>query len=62
MAKSKNDNLIRIKSKGDKDGNGAGHMYTTRRKKYPNAPKFSVMKYNPIARKHTLYEEVKWKK
>ena len=54
------DKLIRIVSEGDENGVGKGHIYYTRKNKRKHAErKFEFKKFNPIAKKHTLYKEKK---
>ncbi len=40
---------------------GTGHFYTTSKNKRTTTEKLSFMKYDPKARKHVLYKEVKLK-
>jgi large subunit ribosomal protein L33 len=54
------DKLIKLVSEGDEKGVGKGHVYFTRKNKRKLAEKkFAFMKFNPVARKHTLYKEKK---
>ncbi len=54
------DRLIRLVSDGDEQGLGKGHVYyTTKNKRAHAEKKFAFKKYNPVARKHTLYREKK---
>lgn len=54
------DNLIRMVSVGDEGGEGKGHVYYVRKNKRKHAEtKFEFKKFNPIARKHTVYKEKK---
>ncbi len=54
------DKLIRLVSVGDEKGVGKGHVYYTRKNKRKLADKkFEFKKFNPIARKHTVYKEKK---
>ena len=40
---------------------GTGHFYTTDKNKKPRADKLEMMKFDPKARKHVTYKEVKLK-
>jgi large subunit ribosomal protein L33 len=40
---------------------GTGHFYTTSKNKRTTPGKLEFMKYDPKARKHVLYKEVKLK-
>lgn len=40
---------------------GTGHFYTTTKNKRLHPDKFSVTKYDPVARKHVVYTEAKLK-
>ena len=51
--------LIRLVSTGDKQGLGKGHTYYSRKNKKSVERKIELKKYNPIARKHTVYKEKK---
>lgn len=53
------DHLIRFVSVGDKDGVGKGHAYYSRKNRKSVERKLELKKYNPIARKHTIYKEKK---
>ncbi len=54
------DKLIKLVSVGDAKGVGKGHVYYTRKNKRKLADrKFEFKKFNPIAKKHTLYKEKK---
>jgi len=54
------DKLIRLVSVGDENGVGKGHVYYTRKNKRKLADqKFEFKKFNPVAKKHTLYKEKK---
>lgn len=53
------DNLIKLVSEGDENGVGKGHMYYTTKNKSKLKEKLSLKKYNPVAKKHTLYTEKK---
>ena len=52
------DKLIKMVSVGDDKGVGKGHTYYTRKNKRKLAEKkFEFKKFNPIAKKHTIYKE-----
>lgn len=54
------DKLIKLVSVGDEKGVGKGHTYYTRKNKKKLAEKkFAFKKFNPIAKKHTVYKEKK---
>jgi len=54
------DKLIKMVSEGDDKGAGKGHIYYTRKNKRKHAEqKFAFKKFNPVAKKHTLYKEKK---
>ena len=53
------DNLIKLISQGDEAGKGRGHVYYTFKNKKNNAGKLTLKKYNPVARKRTVYKEGK---
>lgn len=53
------DRLIRLVSVGDENGVGKGHVYYTSKNKKQVERKIELKKYNPVARKHTLYKETK---
>ncbi len=40
---------------------GTGHFYTTTKNKRLHPDKFSVTKFDPVARKHVVYNEAKLK-
>ena len=40
---------------------GTGHFYTTTKNKKTVSEKFSIKKFDPVARKHVLYKETKLK-
>lgn len=47
-------------STGDENGVGKGHIYYTRKNKRKHAEKkFEFKKFNPVAKKHTVYKEKK---
>lgn len=54
--------LIRLVSQGDENGVGKGHVYYTtynnKNKKDPSK-KYEARKFNPLARKHTVYKQKK---
>ncbi len=51
--------LIRLVSVGDEKGVGKGHTYYSRKNKKSVERKIELKKYNPIAKKHTIYKEKK---
>ena len=53
------DRLIKLVSEGDEKGVGKGHTYYTFKNKKGVERKLELKKYNPIARKRTLYKESK---
>ena len=40
---------------------GTGHFYTTTKNKRNQTDKLELKKFDPVARKHVLYKEVKLK-
>ena len=40
---------------------GTGHFYTTTKNKKTMSEKFSIKKFDTVARKHVLYKETKLK-
>ena len=40
---------------------GTGHFYTTTKNKRNNPDKLSMMKYDPVVRKHVEYKEARLK-
>ncbi|NLF53445.1 MAG: 50S ribosomal protein L33 [Thauera phenolivorans] len=40
---------------------GTGHFYTTSKNKRTTPQKLEFNKYDPVARKHVLYKEIKLK-
>jgi len=38
---------------------GTGHFYTTNKNKRTTPEKLELMKFDPVARKHVAYKEVK---
>lgn len=53
------DHLIKLVSTGDEKGVGKGHTYYARKNRKSVERKLEFKKYNPIARKHTVYKEKK---
>lgn len=54
------DNLIKLVSKGDEQGVGKGHIiWSKKNKKKLRGVKIELNKFNPIAKKHTVYIEKK---
>mgnify|MGYP001158402317 CR=1 FL=1 len=56
------DLLIRMVSVGDENGVGKGHVYYTRfnnKNKKDPGKKYETTKFNPIAKKHTVYKQKK---
>ena len=53
------DNLIKLVSAGDEEGKGRGHIIYTYKNKKKLKEKLKLKKFNPLARKHTLYVEKK---
>lgn len=54
------DRLIKLVSEGDGKGVGKGHTYYSfKNRKTLASTKISVKKFNPIAKKHTVYKEKK---
>ncbi len=54
------DNLIKLVSLGDEEGNGRGHViWSHKNTKKLRGIKLEVKKFNPIIKKHTLYREKK---
>lgn len=52
------DNLIRLVSVGDEEGVGKGHtIWAHKNMKKLRAVKLQLNKFNPIAKKHTVYKE-----
>ncbi len=52
------DNLIRLVSQGDEEGNGKGHtIYAHKNTKKLRGHKIELKKFNPIVKKHTVYKE-----
>jgi large subunit ribosomal protein L33 len=40
---------------------GTGHFYTTSKNKRTKPEKMEIMKFDPVARKHVAYKELKLK-
>ena len=40
---------------------GTGHFYTTSKNKKTTPDKLQIMKFDPVARKHVMYKELKLK-
>jgi len=53
------DHLIKLVSVGDEKGVGKGHTYYSRKNRKAVERKLEFKKYNPVARKHTVYKEKK---
>jgi large subunit ribosomal protein L33 len=53
------DHLIKLVSVGDEKGVGKGHTYYSRKNRKSVERKLEFKKYNPIAKKHTIYKEKK---
>lgn len=53
------DRLIKLVSEGDSKGVGKGHAYYSSKNKKKVERKISLKKFNPIAKKHTVYKEKK---
>ena len=54
------DNLIKLISLGDEKGKGKGHIiWSHKNMKKLRSIKIEIKKFNPVARKHTLYREKK---
>ncbi|MHB1330381.1 MAG: 50S ribosomal protein L33 [Minisyncoccota bacterium] len=51
--------LIKLVSQGDEKGVGKGHTYYSRKNKKSVERKLELKKYNPLAKKHTVYKEKK---
>jgi len=51
--------LIKLVSVGDAKGVGKGHTYYSTKNKKSVERKIEVKKYNPLAKKHTVYKEKK---
>ena len=55
MAKSARDKIRLVSSEG------TGHFYTTTKNKKTTPEKMEIMKFDPKARKHVAYKEIKLK-
>ncbi|EPE37489.1 50S ribosomal protein L33 [Candidatus Photodesmus katoptron] len=55
MAKSAREKIRLISS------SGSGHFYTTDKNKRNFSEKFKIRKFDPVIRKHVIYEEAKIK-
>ncbi len=53
------DHLIKFVSVGDEQSVGKGHTYYSRKNKKSVERKLEFKKYNPEAKKHTVYKEKK---
>ena len=56
------DLLIKLVSVGDEKGIGKGHVYYTRfnnKVKKDPTKKYETKKFNPVAKKHTVYKQKK---
>lgn len=53
------DQLIKLESVGDENGVGKGHLIYSRKNKRNTPKRLELKKYNPIAKKRTLYKETK---
>ena len=53
------DRLIRLVSEGDENGVGKGHVIYSFKNKKGVERKLELKKFNPIAKKRTLYKEKK---
>jgi len=54
------ENLVKLESEGAEEGAlGKGHMLFTRKNKKTLKDRLRLRKYNPIAKIHTWYKEVK---
>jgi large subunit ribosomal protein L33 len=53
------DKLIKFVSVGDSKGVGKGHVYYSTKNKKSVERKLEFKKFNPIAKKHTIYKEKK---
>jgi large subunit ribosomal protein L33 len=55
MAKSAREKIKLVSSEG------TGHYYTTTKNKRTKPDKMEIRKFDPVARKHTIYKESKIK-
>jgi len=53
------DRLVKIVTEGDEKGVGKGHTYYTFKNKKGVERKLELKKFNPIAKKRTVYKEKK---
>ncbi|MCK4635521.1 MAG: 50S ribosomal protein L33 [Candidatus Moranbacteria bacterium] len=54
------DNLIKLVSQGDEKGVGKGHVIWSKKNvKKLRGIKLELSKFNPFAKKHTIYKEKK---
>lgn len=53
------DHLIKLESQGDENGVGKGHVIYGRKNKKNTTKRLEIKKYNPLAKKHTVYKETK---
>ena len=53
------DALVKLESQGDSNGVGKGHIRYTRKNKKIHKERMEIKKYNPVARAHTTYKEIK---
>jgi len=56
------DLIVKLVSKGDEQGVGKGHTYYIRynnKNKKDPSQKLELKKFNPLAKKHTLYKQKK---
>jgi large subunit ribosomal protein L33 len=51
--------LIKLVSEGDENGVGKGYVIHSRKNKKKIKERLELKKYNPIAKKHTVYKETK---
>ena len=56
---TRQDNLIKLVSKGTANGTGKGHIIWAYKNKKKIKEKLQINKFNPVARTHTLYVEKK---
>lgn len=55
------DNLIKLISLGDDEGVGKGHIIWAHKNTKKLKERLELKKYNPVAKKHTVYKEKKSK-
>lgn len=53
------EHLIKLVSVGDEKGVGKGHTYYSTKNKKSVERKLEFKRFNPIAKKHTVYKEKK---